>query len=143
MNSILTEKSAAILNGEETVWVSAAPVVSKAEEPQSGRRSSRTFAARESLENCEKELLKALKAVRTKVAGEKNVPAYIVFSDKTLIELATYLPHNLSEIRQISGFGDYKVNQYGLIFLTVVLDYCKTNGLASRIDLKPSRKTAP
>ncbi len=86
------------------------------------------------------ELLKELKSLRTRLAAEKNVPAYIIFSDKTLIELAAYLPHTLAEIRQISGFGDFKVSQYGLVFLAAILAHCKNNGLSSRMTLKSGKK---
>ena len=124
----------AVLNGEETVWLSASVPTSKFEKEAGYAPAKKKISKTALPENCEAELLKDLKALRTKIAGEKNVPAYIIFSDKTLIELASYLPHNLAEIRQISGFGDFKVNQYGLIFLTSVLAYCKAKGLSSRMN---------
>jgi ATP-dependent DNA helicase RecQ len=91
----------------------------------------------------EAELLNALKAVRRDIAAHENVPAYIILSDAALLEMATYLPQSLDELRLISGFGDVKLARYGREFLAPVKSYCKTHGLASRISQKkqkPERK---
>ncbi|MDP3684412.1 MAG: helix-turn-helix domain-containing protein, partial [Ignavibacteria bacterium] len=64
----------------------------------------------------------------------------------TLIELATYLPKDFSELKKISGFGEIKLQRYGKLFLDQVLDYSQQNNLQSRImDKTPKRlkKTNP
>ena len=87
------------------------------------------------------ELFDELKTLRTEFAREEGVPPYVVFSDATLVELATYLPQDESEMLKISGVGDVKMERYGADFLRVVRDYCESNGLKSRIKLKtPKRK---
>ena len=86
------------------------------------------------------ELLRELKETRRQVALKENVPAYQVLSDATLVELATYLPHSKEEFRQISGFGEMKVEQYGKIFWKVVTEYCQCHDLTSRIQLRPAKR---
>ena len=81
-------------------------------------------------------LMKNLKGVREDIAGQEHVPAYIIVSDSTLADLATYLPHTYDELKQISGFGDYKVGKYGAHFLKVIKQYADEHNLQSRMQLK-------
>jgi ATP-dependent DNA helicase RecQ len=83
-----------------------------------------------------KDLFNDLKQIRTAFARSENVPPYVVFSDATLVEFATYLPLNESEIRKISGVGELKFQKYGADFLREIKRYCENNRLASRINLK-------
>jgi len=62
-------------------------------------------------------LLAALKSLRAKLAQSQRVPAYVVFSDRTLIELATHRPDSLKAMREIHGVGDTKLERYGAAFL--------------------------
>ena len=65
-------------------------------------------------------LLDALKALRTKLAQAQKVPAYVVFSDRTLVELATHRPTTPRAMREIHGVGDTKLERYGAAFLEIV-----------------------
>ena len=65
-------------------------------------------------------LLEALKALRTRLAQAQKVPAYVVFSDRTLIELATHRPATPRAMREIHGVGDTKLERYGAAFLAVM-----------------------
>ena len=65
-------------------------------------------------------LLSALKAKRRALAEQQKVPAYIVFNDKTLIEMAECRPKNLDEMAVLSGIGAKKLERYGLAFLSVI-----------------------
>jgi len=65
-------------------------------------------------------LLDALKVLRTKLARAQNVPAYVVFSDRTLAELATHRPATPRAMREIHGIGDAKLERYGAAFLEVI-----------------------
>jgi ATP-dependent DNA helicase RecQ len=65
-------------------------------------------------------LLEALKALRTRLAQAQKVPAYVVFSDRTLIELATHRPASARAMREIHGVGDTKLERYGVAFLEVI-----------------------
>ena len=90
------------------------------------------------------ELFNALRQVRTVIARGENVPPYVVFSDATLVEMATYLPQTDWEMRKISGVGDLKFDRYGADFLNEIRNYSVRNSLVSRIDLKsPKRERKP
>jgi ATP-dependent DNA helicase RecQ len=82
------------------------------------------------------DLLQELKKVRYDLAIKENVPAYIIFSDSTLVELASYLPLTEMDLAKISGFGDVKLARYGKTFLNVVQEYCKHHQLPSKIQGK-------
>ena len=88
----------------------------------------------------EAELLSRLKNIRRDIAELENVPAYIIVSDATLLEMATYLPQSLDELRLISGFGDVKLARYGRELLQPVKDYCKAKGLESKIAYKSPKR---
>ena len=66
------------------------------------------------------ELLRALKEKRTDLAQAQNVPAYVIFPDKTLIEMAMVRPSNLDQMAEIGGVGARKLEKYGAVFLEVV-----------------------
>ena len=90
------------------------------------------------------QLFNDLREVRTGFAKAENVPPYVVFSDATLVEMATYLPQSEHDLRKISGVGDLKFDKYGSDFLETITAYCRKNDLASRIDLKsPKRDRKP
>jgi ATP-dependent DNA helicase RecQ len=81
-----------------------------------------------------------LRQVRTTFAKSENVPPYVIFSDATLVEMATYLPQDESEMRKISGVGDLKYQKYGADFMQEIISYCTKNNLASRIGLKSPKR---
>lgn len=90
--------------------------------------------------NFEAELLNNLRKKRQEIAVMENLPAYIILSDATLLEIATYLPQKLDELRLISGFGDIKLARYGREFLTLVTEYCSPKELTSRISQKSAKR---
>ncbi|MEO1639654.1 MAG: DNA helicase RecQ [Pseudomonadota bacterium] len=65
-------------------------------------------------------LLSALKAKRRALAEQANVPAYIIFNDRTLIEMAEKRPKTLDQMAQIGGVGAKKLETYGQAFLEVI-----------------------
>ncbi len=68
----------------------------------------------------EEKLLAALKTVRTSIAREEQVPAYIVFSDRTLAELAVRRPRSLNALQNVRGVGPMKLEKYGRRFLDAI-----------------------
>jgi len=87
------------------------------------RRDRRTAAASAIASDADGALLEALKVLRSKLAKSQNVPAYVVFSDRTLVELATHRPSSEAAMREIHGIGDTKLARYGAAFLAVVQDH--------------------
>jgi ATP-dependent DNA helicase RecQ len=68
----------------------------------------------------EQRLLASLKAIRTAIAREEHVPPYIVFSDRTLAELAVRRPRSLLAFRDVRGVGPMKLERYGERFLDAI-----------------------
>jgi ATP-dependent DNA helicase RecQ len=64
-------------------------------------------------------LFERLRRLRRELADERDVPAYVIFSDAVLREMARVVPQNLSELRGISGVGDKKLAEFGARFLEV------------------------
>jgi ATP-dependent DNA helicase RecQ len=77
-------------------------------------------------------LFALLRQKRKELADEAGVPPYVIFSDKTLVEMAAYYPQSLESLLNISGVGQVKLRQYGEAFLEVIKVYCKKKGLAER-----------
>jgi ATP-dependent DNA helicase RecQ len=71
----------------------------------------------------DKALFQLLKEKRTKIAQEKGVPPYIVFSDKTLKDMSLLKPRNNDEFLLVSGVGEKKMEVYGRLFLPVIREY--------------------
>lgn len=122
----LTDKSEAVLKGLEKVQFIASQVTEEREE-----YIELPF---------EVELLNELKNVRRDIALNENVPPYVILADSTLVEMATYLPQSLDELRLISGFGDIKLARYGREFLVPVKSYSAQKGLSSKIDQKKAKR---
>jgi ATP-dependent DNA helicase RecQ len=72
------------------------------------------------LGDADQRILTALKTVRSRIAREQQVPAYIVFSDRTLAELALRRPRSLSALRDVRGVGPMKIERYGAAFLAAI-----------------------
>lgn len=81
-------------------------------------------------------LFDLLRAKRMEIARKEELPPYIIFSDASLIEMATYLPQHPSDMLRMSGVGDAKMERYGEEFLSVIETHCRNNNLRSRMDLK-------
>jgi len=81
-------------------------------------------------------LFDLLRAKRMEIARKEDLPPYIIFSDASLIEMATYLPQHPSDMLRMSGVGDAKMERYGETFLSVIDGHCRQNDLRSRMDLK-------
>lgn len=68
-------------------------------------------------------LLAALKAVRRDLAQQAGVPAFVIFADRTLVDLATRRPQTLDDMTEVYGIGDQKLARFGQTFLDVVREY--------------------
>ena len=71
------------------------------------------------------DLYQLLRTLRTKVARKEGLPPFMIFSDKTLQEIARLRPTNQTEFMKISGVGKQKLTQYGDLFLDEVRNYLK------------------
>jgi len=80
-------------------------------------RGAKTSQVEQSLSETEMEVLIRLKAARTTLAQEQNVPAFMIFHDKTLRDMARRRPKSTSEMANVHGVGKAKLDRFGQIFL--------------------------
>lgn len=112
----LTAKAPAVLfHGERVTMQERAAT---AQETQAKRRASRKkTAARTALSEADDSLLASLKTLRSELAQKNHVPAYIVFNNVSLDEMAELKPRTMGDFRRISGVGDAKAAKYGEAFI--------------------------
>lgn len=70
------------------------------------------------------DLFEALRKLRLEIAKEEAMPPYIVFSDKTLIDMCIKCPSNEEEMLEVSGVGENKLKKYGQRFLEEIQKFC-------------------
>ena len=63
------------------------------------------------------ELFENLRRFRREIAREENVPPYLIFSDRTLVDMCVKKPQNQEQMLQVSGVGEFKLEKYGEAFL--------------------------
>src|SRR5438309_1076664 len=76
---------------------------------------------------CDELLFEQLRALRRKLADERDVPAYVIFSDASLREMARNYPTTASEFRRIPGVGEQKLKDFAEPFLSEIKNYLATN----------------
>ncbi len=74
---------------------------------------------------CDERLLARLKTLRRRLADERGVPAYIIFSDASLREMASALPQTRSDFEQIAGVGERKANDFAESFTEAIREYVR------------------
>jgi ATP-dependent DNA helicase RecQ len=84
-------------------------------------------------------LFALLRQKRKELADEAGVPPYVIFSDKTLVEMAAYYPQSPHSLLDISGVGQVKAQQYGEAFLAVIRPFCEKRGLKEKAREKEKR----
>jgi ATP-dependent DNA helicase RecQ len=77
-------------------------------------------------------LFALLRAKRKELADAAGVPPYVIFADRTLVEMAAYAPQSPERLLDISGVGQVKARQYGEPFLEVLRDYCQKHNLPEK-----------
>jgi ATP-dependent DNA helicase RecQ len=77
-------------------------------------------------------LFALLRARRKELADAAGVPPYVIFADRTLVEMAAYSPQSPERLLDISGVGQVKARQYGEIFLEVLRAYCQKHAIPEK-----------
>ena len=70
-------------------------------------------------------LFDLLRKKRKELAEQMNLPPYVIFSDKTLVEMAAYYPMSQERMLQVYGVGQKKFADYGAIFIDLIQAYCR------------------
>jgi len=92
-------------------------------------------------EEYDEELFEILRQKRRQIAEARNVPPYVIFSDRTLIEMAKELPQNEFQLSKISGIGEKKIKSYGSIFLILIKSYCAQKNIPAKKSVVIIKKT--
>lgn len=120
----LTPLSGPVLKGEKQVpLVKFRSIDERKEDAAADAAKAVALAKRVPEGDGDPELLEHLRAVRKRLADEHSIPAYVVFSDKTLKDMAARVPRNAEEFRQVHGVGDVKLEGYGPVFLREIADF--------------------
>ena len=88
---------------------------------------ARDQKARAGAIECDEVLFERLRGLRRKVADERNVPAYVIFSDVSLREMAKHYPTERTEFRRIPGVGEQKLKDFADVFLGEIKNYLAAN----------------
>ncbi|NND42816.1 MAG: DNA helicase RecQ [Silicimonas sp.] len=106
----ITDKARPVLRGEKQVMLRRDTLASALRRP----------TARALVSDEDAPLLSALKAKRRELAEKARVPAYVIFNDRTLIEMAERRPGSLDDMAGITGVGAKKLDRYGSAFLAII-----------------------
>ncbi|RWI88681.1 MAG: DNA helicase RecQ [Mesorhizobium sp.] len=87
------------------------------------RDKARSAQAAADAEDLDAVLLATLKALRLRLAKERQVPAYVVFSDRTLIAMAERCPRDLAAFAEVNGVGEAKLKEFGEVFLSAIAEH--------------------
>ena len=120
----LTQRGWAVIRSEEQLWgfpVNAANQIAEAPNTYD--------ATTEELNEYNHELFEQLRMQRKTVAAADKVPAYIIFQDKALREMASQFPQTVESFKQIHGVGTARVKKYADVFLPIIRTYCQEHGL--------------
>ncbi|MBO9657134.1 MAG: DNA helicase RecQ [Agrobacterium tumefaciens] len=91
--------------------------------PRAARRETPRNTTSTALPETDRGLFEALRAKRMEIARSQNVPPYVIFHDRTLIELAAARPTSAKEMAQIPGVGETKLERYGPAFLDAIMQH--------------------
>jgi ATP-dependent DNA helicase RecQ len=81
----------------------------------------------------DQKLFEKLRALRTDFAARLNMPPYIIFSDKSLQEMAAYFPQSPESFKKIFGVGEQKLAKFGHEFLSIIIAYAKNKNLPEKL----------
>ena len=123
---LVSDEGRAFLRDRRALWLP------RPQPADGGGRSATQEAA-----DYDEGLFEELRALRRRLADERNVPPYVVFSDASLRHMATAIPHNEEEFLCIHGVGRVKAEQYSEAFLEAIQRYTTEN------DIQRKEGTAP
>jgi ATP-dependent DNA helicase RecQ len=102
------------------------------EPSRSERPSARIKSASAEEAEYDRSLFALLRNKRKELADAAGVPPYVIFSDKTLAQMAAYFPQSKEGLLNMSGMGKVKYERYGADFLKVIKEYCRENRIEEK-----------
>jgi ATP-dependent DNA helicase RecQ len=120
----LTAKGWDILKGDLTIWGQLEQQPSSAQPAQDTNRIDDL--------DYDRELFEILRKTRKKLADQSGVPPFVIFADKTLVEMATYFPQSGENLLDIHGVGAVKCKKFGPLFQDIIGQYCREHQIEER-----------
>ncbi|MGZ9155722.1 MAG: DNA helicase RecQ [Candidatus Binatia bacterium] len=117
----LNDASREVLKGQRTV---------KLLQPKIKAKVKKSRYDEQSWQNVDEGLFESLRALRRKLADQRGVPAYVLFNDATLRDMARTRPSSAAALLNIRGVGEKKLTDIGQPFLDVISNYCREKRLA-------------
>ncbi len=115
----ITAHGRQVLRGKAAVELRKEALVERPDK-RTARSAPAAGVSGQALSGADAALFEALKAVRRALAAERKVPAYVVFPDKTLLDMVNLKPLTLDQMAMVHGVGAAKLEQYGEAFLAAV-----------------------
>jgi len=125
----LTEKGRRVLKGLEEPLLLA---------PAKQKAAPKPRPVQDSWEGVERGLFETLRTLRRQLAAERSLPAYIVFGDAALRDMARKRPSTPEGFLRVTGVGEQKLAQYGTPMLSAIREYCAGHALQMDASLDPS-----
>lgn len=107
------------------------------------RKSLRAPRPAPPADSVDADLFEALRGLRARLAAERHVPAYIIFGDATLQDLAAQRPLSLDRMRCIRGVGEARLREFGERFAAEIRSFCEGRGLTGDVGVRPAADRAP
>ena len=119
--------------------------VLKSREPITGFLEVEATPKQGAPDKYDQELFEVLRQKRKELADAAGVPPYVIFSDRTLMEMAAYYPMTPASLTKIFGVGTVKASRYGDIFLMLIQEYCQPRHILEqpKRPVPQSKPTAP
>ncbi len=117
--------------------------------PRRGARRPRAASDADAMEGVDPGLFEHLRALRAREAAARNVPAYVVFGDAALLDMARRRPTSPDAFLRVHGVGERKVQDFSDLFTGAIREYCQDHGIetdeepAPRGEPRPVPMTAP
>jgi ATP-dependent DNA helicase RecQ len=124
----LTERGLRVLKGKEQ------PLL--LEPPKKKKAAPKLPVAKDSWEGVDRGLFEELRILRRELAAKRSLPAYIVFGDAALRDMARKRPSTPAAFLRVTGVGERKLEQYGEVMLNTIREYCLANSLT--LDAPPN-----
>lgn len=97
----------------------------------------------DSWDGVDRDLFNELRGLRTRLAVQRGLPPYIIFSDNTLRALARHRPASAAALSAIPGIGEKKLNDFGAVVLFEIQQWCQSRGVTFDVDLPGTSRPAP
>jgi ATP-dependent DNA helicase RecQ len=131
----LSESGWELIRGEGEVRLTAASKHPKSRQPlpsgskSPGSKSAGSRSSGTSWDGVDRDLFDHLRVLRSRLATESRVPAYVIFGDETLRQMARVRPSTLETMATLRGVGARKLKDYGETFRLAIGSYCQENGV--------------